>query len=188
MRRALVIAALLGSLFVGGASATEVTIVPNVSIGKVRLGMTLRQVKKALGPPQVVNARAQLSGKRGYVEYGWNFSTFWVGFVNTKGVLHAALIGTDIVGEKTRDGVGVHTPLAKLRARYRVACNDYPHGKLEYNKWYTDPGEIVYTYCVLGPATAPTTVFGLRCTGRYKPAPIGCTAWAVERVIVRTSF
>ncbi len=123
VRRTLVVAAVVGTL-AAPAAATEVTIVPNVSIGKVKLGMTLRQVVRVLGGPGIVNARAQIHG-RGYVEYGWNFSTLWVGFVNTKGTLHAALIGTDIVGEKTKDGIGVGTSLAKVRARYHVACNDY---------------------------------------------------------------
>ncbi len=181
MRRTLVVAAVVGTL-AAPAAATEVTIVPNVSIGKVKLGMTLRQVVRVLGGPGIVNARAQIHG-RGYVEYGWNFSTLWVGFVNTKGTLHAALIGTDIVGEKTKDGIGVGTSLAKVRARYHVACNDYPHGPLDFRKWYKDPGEIVYTYCLLGPPSAPTSIFGLRC---LKYGPTGCIGtWVIERVIVR---
>jgi hypothetical protein len=46
----------------------------NVQIGKIRFEMTLREVKRTLGPPQVANVRTQVSGG-GSIEYGWDFST-----------------------------------------------------------------------------------------------------------------
>jgi hypothetical protein len=42
-----------------GASGVESTIVPGVGIGKVKIGLTLSQVKKVLGTDLVANQRAQ---------------------------------------------------------------------------------------------------------------------------------
>ena len=72
MIRAAVVVA-LALAFVPSASAVESTICPNVGIAGVRLGMTLTEVKRTLGASPIVNQRAQLSGRRGYIEYGWDF-------------------------------------------------------------------------------------------------------------------
>jgi opacity protein-like surface antigen len=182
VKRAFAIA-LLAVAVAAPASATEMTIVPGVGIGKVRLGMTLAQVKKVLGQPQTVNARKQLSGHRGYIEYGWNFSSFWVGFVNTKGVLHAALVGTVLRGEKTASGVGVGTSVDKLRGEYKVACTNTSDGPFDPHQ-YRDPGEYLWSYCVIGSPAAPTTVFGTGCAKRETYSH-KCTDWRIYRVIVR---
>jgi hypothetical protein len=181
IRSACVVALVL--VFAGPASAVEVTIVPNVSIGKVKLGMTFGQVKKVMGPPQVVNARKQLSRGRGFIEYGWDFSTLWVGFVNTKGVLRAVLIGTGLVGEKTKEGIGVGVSLEKLRASYRVTCVNTSEAPFD-PRIYTDPGDRLVGYCVVGSLSAPTTVFGVGCKTRV-PVTDKCADWRVNRVIVR---
>jgi hypothetical protein len=182
VKRALTIV-VAAAVLAAPASATESTIVPGMQIGKVRLGMTLTQVKKVLGQPQTVNARKQLSGQRGYIEYGWNFSSFWVGFVNTKGVLHAALVGTVLRGEKTASGVGVGSSLEKLRAGYKVACTNASDGPYDPH-YYRDPGEYLSSYCLIGSPAAPTTVFGVGCAKRETYSH-KCTDWRIYRVIVR---
>jgi len=121
VRRTALIALVVGAVVVPPSSAIETTLMPGVGIGKVKLGMTLVQVKKALGPPQRVNKRAQLAG-RGYVEYGWDFSTLWVGFVNTKGVLHAVLVGTDLRSQGTFKGAGIGTVRETLRRKLPVVA------------------------------------------------------------------
>jgi hypothetical protein len=176
-----VAAASLALLFVPSASATESTIYPGVGIGKVRLGMTLTQAKNALGTPQTVNARKQLSSGRGFIEYGWNFSTIWVGFVNTKGVLHAVLVGTDTVAQRTKSGVGVGTHIARvkqLRARCYVGTEWLTHP-------YFDPEQRLGSHCVLPGAGGRSTVFVLKCSG---PRDYGCGDYTVEKLFVRTSF
>ncbi len=148
MRRALAIAA-LAAAFAAPAGAVEVTIVPNVSIGKVKLGMTLRQVKGILGAPQTVNTRAEIHG-HGYIEYGWNFSSLWVGFVNKRGILHAALIGTGLRAQRTANGVGVGTGLSTLQKRYRVTCNVGPNPDVHYvGQLLFEPGMRIAGWCVL---------------------------------------
>ena len=181
MKRILLVAA-LGGVLAAPAAGSKVTIFPGVGIGKVRLGMTFTQVQKALGPPQTVNARKQLSRNRGYIEYGWNFSTFWVGFVNTKGVLHAALIGTDLRRERTRSGIGVGSPVARVTAIPRVRCF---LGTAWVNHPYFDPEPRQGSHCVLRAAEGRSTIFVLKCVGALD---YGCRGYAVVKMIVRTSF
>ncbi len=164
------------------ASATESTIIPGVGIGEVRLGMTLTQVKKVLGTPQTVDKRARLSGQRGYIEYGWNFSTIWVGFVNTNGVLHAVLVGTDAVAQKTKSGIGVGTRVARVMGQLRARCY---LGTEWLNHPYFDPEQRLGSHCVLGSAGGRSTVFVLKCIG---PRGYGCRDYTVRQLFVRTSF
>jgi hypothetical protein len=82
---------------VGGASASESTIYPGVGIGKVKLGMTVVQVKHALGSGDLVDVR-----KPGYLELGWNFASWTVGFQKSR----AVLVSTTVHGQKTTTGAG----------------------------------------------------------------------------------
>ena len=84
-------------LVVGTSSATESTIYPGVGIGKVKLGMTVAQVKHALGRDYLVNSR-----NRGYLELGWNFGSWTVGFKSGRVVL----VSTTLRAERTRAGAG----------------------------------------------------------------------------------
>jgi hypothetical protein len=178
---ATLVAVVASAFLVGVASATESTIYPGAGIGKVRLGMTLTQVKKALGPPQTVNKRAQIRGHQ-YTEYGWNFSTLWVGFLNTKGVLHTVLVGTGLRSQKTPHGDGVGTRIETLQNREHVTCNTGPNADPQYRfDAFTDPTMTIYGWCVLGPPTMPTTIFRMDCASH---GPI-CGQLTVGGVIVR---
>jgi hypothetical protein len=179
--RAVAVAA-VALAFVTSAPAVESTIYPGVGIGKVKLGMTLAQVKNGLGTPQTVNKRAQLSGGRGYIEYGWNFSTIWVGFVNTKGVLHAALVGTDAFAQKTKSGVGVGTPIARVMAQPRARCYV---GTEWLSHPYFDPEQRLGSHCVLAGNGGRSTVLVLKC---IHPHGYGCRNYTVDKVFVRTSI
>jgi hypothetical protein len=159
-------------------------IVPNASIGKVGLGMTFAQVKKVLGPPGTVNKRAQLAGHRGYIEYGWNFSTFWVGFINTKGHLSAWLIGVGLVGQKTSGGVGVGTSLETLKRQFHVQCNAGPDRAFDAGQWYQDKAMRLTDYCLLGRRSVRHTIFALTCANP-SPPPSGCDAWKISAVVIR---
>ena len=181
MRRALLIGLLAGAV-AAPASATESTIVPGVGIGKVRLGMTLAQVKHVLGPSPLVNKRTELSGHRGYIEYGWNFNTWRVGFLNTHGQLHAALIGYGLRAQRMANGTGVGTPYETLKRKLPVTCLTGREGEQHP---YRDPSFQTSGYCVLGGPSRRTTVFTISCrvSGVFY-----CPGYRVFEVIVRTSF
>lgn len=162
MRRAAIIVLVVAAVVVPPSFAIETTLMPGVGIGKVKLGMTLAQVKKALGPPQTVNKRAQLPGRHGYIEYGWDFSTLWVGFVNTKGVLHAVLVGTDLRSQGTLKGVGIGTVRETLRRKLPVvACGpkNWQLGAGAYVRAAEEKGSV--DYCLFGPADGRVTAFHL---------------------------
>jgi hypothetical protein len=169
-------------IVIGLASAASATILPGVGLAHVQIGMTLAQTKKVLGKPQTVNARRQLAGHRGYIEYGWNYSSVWVGFVNTKGVLHSVLIGTTLAREKTKTGIGVGTQIEDLRGLPRMTCFS---GTAWVGHPYFDPQQQEGPHCVLAGADQRRTIFVLKC---IEPKSLGCHRYPVKRVIVRTSF
>lgn len=182
MRRSSALVAALALVFVSSASGIESTIRPGFGIGKARIGMTFMEVKKALGAPDVLNVREQVNG-HGYVEYGWQFSTFWVGFARRGGVLRAVLIGTNLKGEKTASGIGNGSTLDALRSKYDVSCRNTEDGPYD-PRIYADPGERLPEFCTIGPLSTPTTVFAIGC---YRRPPGGgrCEDSRIYRVIVR---
>jgi hypothetical protein len=103
--RLFAVCAVLGALAVPSASAVEATIAPGVGIGKVKLGMTLKQVKRALGQPQLVNER-----EGAYTEYAWDFGTWTVGLQNGRVVQ----ISTTSRAQKTTTGVGMRTKIERV--------------------------------------------------------------------------
>lgn len=42
--------------------------------------------------------------------------------MSTKGVLHSVLVGTTLTREKTTSGLGVGTPVERLRGLQRMSC------------------------------------------------------------------
>jgi hypothetical protein len=109
----------------GGASATESTIYPGVGIGKVKLGMTQAQVKHVLGSGAIVNGRETISGAP-YVELGWNFSEWSVGFVRRGSTYRAVHVTTEQRAQRTTTGIGPGTFWLKL-------VKAYPGGVCTFN-------------------------------------------------------
>jgi hypothetical protein len=128
------IAAVAAATFVSGASATESTIYPGVGIGKVKLGLTLTQVKHVLGSDAIVNDRETINGSE-YLELGWNFSAWAVGFARHGSTYHAVHVTTALHAQRTTTGVGPGTFwLTLVKAYPGGACTfTYgPTGGLEY--------------------------------------------------------
>ncbi len=125
MSRLIAFAALVAVTVVGSASATESTIVRGVGIGKVRAGMTRAQVEKIFGANELLNDRDTVGGTS-YVEYGWNFSTWSVGFLRRGPSFRVAQVATTLRGQKTREGIGVGSLFkAVARAYPQAICTGY---------------------------------------------------------------
>jgi hypothetical protein len=92
-----VVAIVSGLALSASAFATESKIDPGVGIGRVKLGMTIAQVKHSLGRDYLVNSR-----KRGYLELGWNFGSWTVGFKSGRVVL----VSTTVPAQRTQAGAG----------------------------------------------------------------------------------
>lgn len=98
-------------------------ILPGEGIGPVRLGMTLRQVKRALGSPVAVVRRDKLVSGGEYVELQWAYSRWTVGFRSRSGTRHAVRVATTVDRQRTRAGVGPGSrPRDVLRAFPRASC------------------------------------------------------------------
>jgi hypothetical protein len=91
--------------FVATAFATESTIYPGIGIGKIKLGMTTRQVESHLGTTHLLNAH---SGA--YTEWAWDFASWTVGFEGG----HVVQISTTLRAQHTSKGVGPGTPASSL--------------------------------------------------------------------------
>jgi hypothetical protein len=88
-------------------------------IGKLRLGMTLPQVKGLLGQPRATNKKER-RGRRGdtYLELDWDWSWWTVAFVRRAGgPYRAVMIGTVSRGQRTPEGLGVGSRREELERR-----------------------------------------------------------------------
>jgi hypothetical protein len=143
-------AGVLGAL-TGSAGATESTIIRGVGIGKVRMGMTRGQVERLLGRDSLVDARSSLAGAS-YVELGWNFSTFSVGFLGGR----VMQVETTLRGEKTAQGIGVGSLFsAVVRAYPQAICTLYfttPGVSLNYGPGGGPDARSVHTALVVAGA------------------------------------
>jgi hypothetical protein len=110
-------AAIMVLLVATPASATESTIYPGVGIGKVKLGMTFTQAKHVLGADAIVNDREMINGSE-YLELGWNFSAWAVGFVRRGSTYHAVHVTTALRAQRTATGIGPGTFWLKLVKGY----------------------------------------------------------------------
>lgn len=151
MRCIVALVALVAATVVGSASAVESTIVRGVGIGKVRMGMTRGQVERLLGRDNLVDTRASFSGAT-YVELGWNFSTFSVGFLGGR----VMQVETTLRGEKTAQGIGVGSLFsAVVRAYPQAICTLYftsPGTSLNYGPGGGPNARSVHTALVVAGA------------------------------------
>jgi hypothetical protein len=151
MRRAVALVVLVAATVVGSASAVESTIIRGVGIGKVRMGMTRGQVERLLGRDNLVNARTSVSGAT-YVELGWNFSTFSVGFLGGR----VMQVETTLRGEKTAQGIGVGSLFSAVARAYPQAiCTLYftsPGTSLNFGPGGGPDARSVYTALVVAGA------------------------------------
>ena len=95
----------LALVLVAPASGIESTIYPGVGIGKIKLGMTPRQVESRLGSTHILNAHDDA-----YAEWAWNFGTWTVGFQRGRVVQ----VATTVRAQQTSKRVGPGTTAARL--------------------------------------------------------------------------
>jgi hypothetical protein len=89
------------------------------SIGKLKLGMTLRQARQLLGRERAVNKREK-RGKRGhvYLELDWDYGWWTVGFMrHARGAYRAVSIETRQRTQRTREGVGVGSKESRIQRK-----------------------------------------------------------------------
>jgi len=135
MRRLILVAA-CSTAFVALATATaaaaptrDALIRPGQGIGKVNLGMTLTQVRSALGRPDAVARRLEYAFGGEYVELQWG-GAWSVGFRTQAGKLRAVRVGTTKTNQRTRTRIGVGSRPREIVAAYPGAtCVIRTYGK-----------------------------------------------------------
>jgi hypothetical protein len=124
---------------------------PGIGIGKVWLGMSVAQVRRALGPAQLVNRRVRVGFGRSYVEYAWDNGWWLVGFQGRRGRLRVVRIATLSPRERTRERLGIGSRVRAVLARY-------PHATCRRVGPFLGNGD---TQLVVRHATGTLTVFSL---------------------------
>jgi hypothetical protein len=106
----------------GGERQAGLLVRHGESIGKVKLGMTLLQVRHMLGRERAVNKRER-RGTRGfgftYLELDWDYGWWTVGFMRSPrgGVYRVVSIETLQRGQRTPEGLGVGSRESGLQRR-----------------------------------------------------------------------
>jgi hypothetical protein len=90
-----------------------------VGIGKIRLGMTYAEVRRALGRPQLVNRRQDRGFGNRYIEYLWNYDEWRVGLLGPRGRERVVRVSTALRSERTPERVGVGSTPRQLARAYR---------------------------------------------------------------------
>jgi hypothetical protein len=162
------------------APDVERRIVPGQSIGKVRLGMTLAQVKRGLGPPESVIVREQRPFGGEWIEYSWNLTEWRIGFAIDDGVQRVTSIRSRARTERTREGIGPGVAGARVPRTYRVSCVDAFLPDRQSPQPGIEPPSVGF-WCVVPQRGGARTAFvvGSRCAKtpeRYRP----CERWVTE--------
>ena len=89
----------------GARPQSNLLIRPAQGIGKVRLGMTEAQLRRAMGRPRAVVPRGASFGLR-TVEYQYGFAQYVVRLFGPRGRLRVTAVGTTLRRERTAKGIG----------------------------------------------------------------------------------
>jgi len=167
----------LALVLVPTASGTESTIYPGVGIGKVKLGMSAAQVRKALGRDYLVGRRSTVGGVH-YVEYEWDFANWTVTFSQRGRSLRAVQIGTTLRSQRTSKGVGRGTSWPRL-------VHTYPGGQCGWgNPHFSAIG--FYLEYLVARRGGSQTLYLLE--GVYSKALGKIVRYRVLAVLVRTPY
>jgi hypothetical protein len=144
----------------GAAPTRDALLRPGIGVGKVRLGMTVAQVRSALGGPgRLVRRHRDRLGIE-YVEYAWGANVHWaVGFYGQAARARVVLVETTR-RERTRSGVGIGSTERALRRVLGTRCKGPPKPQLPGAT--ENPGYPLQRWCSLGGSRGRTmTEFSL---------------------------
>jgi hypothetical protein len=129
MRAFALIVAAASILAVGSASATpsrDTLIRPGIGIGKVRLGMTVAQVRRALGRETLVQRRQRFAFGSQYFELDWDYAQWTVGLLGRPGRMRVVSVATQKRTERTARRVGVSSTIRQILREFpRASCTSY---------------------------------------------------------------
>jgi hypothetical protein len=167
----------------GASTQRDALIRPGVGIGKVKLGMTLAQVRAAWGRPQAHTVETLPRGGR-TIELQYNFGAYTATLTGRPGRETVSSISTTLRKEKTRQGMG---PGALERRVQRVYRGEVRCERLDVWNPPRSPYPLLASNrreCVLGAPDGPQTVFVSRMRRHsFLPEHWSGSAYVVEVVI-----
>jgi hypothetical protein len=169
------------------ASATELTIVPGVGIGKLKLGMTLAQAEHALGKDHLLNGRGTVGDKH-FVEYAWDFASWSAVFVQSGKTLRLAQVMTSKYTQRTATGLGVDSRFkAMVRAYPDARCGSYYFTLGSKQTTGTGPSERGLGHALVVKRNGAELAFFVKpVNGTPNSYPAGYTGpWEVWQVLMR---
>ena len=113
------LAACLLASSAAAAPTAKTVIRPALGIGKLRLGMSEAQVRRAMGRPRFVVTRRGAFGLRS-VEYQYGYAEYTVRLSGRTGRMRAVRVGTTLLRERTPQGVGVGSLERSVLRTYRA--------------------------------------------------------------------
>jgi hypothetical protein len=155
---ALVFIALLLAASASASTQRDALIRPGVGIGKVRLGMTLAQVRAAWGRPQAQTIETKERGGR-TIELQYDFAAYSVTLSGLPQRERVVSVATTLAKEKMTNGLGVGSREIRLvrSLRGRLRCD-----RLDVFNQPRNPYPMLRTNrreCRLGGSGSPETVF-----------------------------
>ena len=163
-----------------GAAGTDLRIRPGEGIGRVDLGMTEPQVRRALGRPKWTVRRRGGFGRR-ELELQFGESDYFVRLAGAQGRLRVVAVGTTLRSERTPQGFGVGTPERRLARAFgpRFRCE-----RLETDR--VGSTVVVQTRvrrCTLAGPAGAVTDFNTAVKTRWAWSLVHPADWARARVL-----
>jgi hypothetical protein len=167
MKRAAFVLVLLalavGALPAGAGEERDLLVRHGEGIGKLRLGMTMREVKRVLGSDATVYRKERRTNGYLYLELGWDYGWWTVGFMRPpRGRYEAVRIGTVSRAQRTPEGLGADSTDRALYGKLRgVFCRFVT----------TRTWKFMHSECVYRRPTGRQTVFVLSSSGHPDDPP-----------------
>jgi hypothetical protein len=149
----------------GATTQRDALVRPGIGIGKVRLGMSLKQVRAAWGRPQATIESQERGARR--LELQYDFAAYVVALLGEPRQERVVGVGTTLAKERTAQGLGVGSLERRLQRAFR-------------SRLHCDRLDVVYAprssipilgsnarRCTLGALSGPHTVFTSKIRLRY---------------------
>jgi hypothetical protein len=154
------------------APARDALVQPGRAIGKVRLGMTQAEVRRALGRHRAVAKSRELGFGQRYVELQWGYGEWSVGFQGPAGRMRAVRIGTTLRTQRTRSNLGIGSRVRDILRIYpRATCSGWAGLGTNSSK---------ETWITVRHPTGTRTIFAAVGDGKAEPGPLRVAAVMVQ--------